>query len=99
MEFSIAKCKTMHIGSGNIEYNCSMKECQLNAVTTQKKERPRKWCSRDYHFRDLQTVANDVRKAERLDCLPEMQSEATTDFDNSSGTEYKTCTHRNSSMN
>jgi len=36
MEFNIAKCKTMHIGSGNIEYNYSMKGRRLNAVTTEK---------------------------------------------------------------
>jgi len=36
MEFNIAKCKTVHIGSGNIEYNYSMKGHQLNAVTTEK---------------------------------------------------------------
>jgi len=42
--------------------------------------------ARNGHFRDSQTTANDVRKAERLDFLPEMQSKVTTDCDNSSGT-------------
>jgi len=36
MELYIAKCKTMHIGSGNIEYNYSMKGRPLNAVMTEK---------------------------------------------------------------
>jgi len=42
------------------------------------------------YFRDLQTTANDVRKAERLDFLPEMQSKVTANCDNSSGTQYET---------
>jgi len=45
--------------------------------------------ARNYHFRDLQTIANDVRKAEKA-FLPEMQSKITTNCDNSSGIEYKT---------
>jgi len=39
--------------------------------------------SQKYHFRDLQMTANDVRKAGRLDFLPEMQYKVTTDCDNS----------------
>jgi len=42
------------------------------------------------HFHDLQTTANDVRKAERLTFLPEMQSKVTSNCDNCSGTEYET---------
>jgi len=48
------------------------------------------WLSQNYHVRDLQTTANDVRKAERLDFLLEMQFKVATDCDNSSGTEYET---------
>jgi len=33
---NVAKCKTMHIGSGNIEYEYSMKGCQLDVVLTEK---------------------------------------------------------------
>jgi len=36
MEFNIAKCKTMHIGSENIEYEYSMKGRQLDVVMTEK---------------------------------------------------------------
>jgi len=36
MEFNIAECKTMHIGNGNIEYDYSMKGCQLDVVITEK---------------------------------------------------------------
>jgi len=36
MEFNIAKCKTMHIGNGIIEYGCSMRGRQLDVVTTKK---------------------------------------------------------------
>jgi len=57
-------------------------------------ERLRKRRSQNYHFRDLQTTANDIRKAERLDFLQEMQSQVITDCDNSSGTEYKTSSFR-----
>jgi len=53
-------------------------------------ERLQKRLSQNYHVHDLQTTANDVRKAERLDSLPEMQSKVTTNCDNSSRTEYKT---------
>jgi len=46
------------------------------------------------HICDLQTTANDVRKAKKnTNFLPEMQSKVTTNCDNcdnSSGTEYKT---------
>jgi len=38
------------------------------------------------HFRDLQTIENDVRKTERFNFLVEMQSKVTTNCDNSSGT-------------
>jgi len=53
-------------------------------------ERLQKQLSQNYHVRDLQTTANNVRKAERLDFLPDMQAKVTTDCYNSSGTEYKT---------
>jgi len=33
---NVAKCKIMHIGSGSIEYEYSMREHQLVAVTTEK---------------------------------------------------------------
>jgi len=36
MEFSVVKCITMHIGSGNTEYKYSMKGRQLDVVTTEK---------------------------------------------------------------
>jgi len=36
MEFNIAKCKTMHIGRGSIEYDYSMRGHQLDVVTTEK---------------------------------------------------------------
>jgi len=48
-------------------------------------ERLQKRLSQNYHVHDLQITANDVRKAERLVFLPEMQSKVIS----SSGTEYK----------
>ena len=36
MEFNTSKCKTMHIGNGNIEYDYSVKGHQLDAVMTEK---------------------------------------------------------------
>ena len=36
MEFNIAKCKTINIGSGNIAYDYSMKGRQLDVVMTEK---------------------------------------------------------------
>jgi len=53
-------------------------------------ERLQKRLYQNYHVPDLQTTANDVRRAERLDFLPEMQSWVSTECDNSSETEYKT---------
>ena len=36
MKYNIAKCKTMHIGNGSIEYDNSMRGRQLNVVKTEK---------------------------------------------------------------
>ena len=36
MEFNIAKCKTTHIGSGNIEHEYSIRERRLDVVTEEK---------------------------------------------------------------
>jgi len=53
------------------------------------RERLQKRLSQNYHVCDIQTTADDVRKTERLDFLPEMHSKVTTDCDNLAGLSIK----------
>jgi len=82
-ELVLQSTRTYSVKSGGHSHS-------LHSLTISHWEWLRKRRSQDYHSCDLQTTANDVRKAERLNFLPEIQSKVATDCDNSSGTEYKT---------
>jgi len=47
-------------------------------------------CCWSGHIRDVQTIANNVRKAKRRNFPPEMLSKVATNCENASRTEYKT---------